>query len=133
MGNRQRYFSFFYGGIYKVVQRARLHRGAGAKPIRGESGRLVEYRYYLSDKGKDFIRTQEKSGIYGAGYFLDKKLLLYHEADQEWSTADVIRDPSSIAINSQLLPFDIYDLPSPDSDPDIHAYYEKFGTPPESR
>lgn len=127
--------AIFYGAVHKVVRNAvpTIYRGSGIRPIRAPDQSVVGYEPFLSDYAKKLMQSRIAAGVLSAAYFIDTTLLRYESERHEWVTGVQIINPESIAISSQSLPFDIFELPSPDSDPAIHAYYEKFGIPPESR
>lgn len=125
--------AIFYAAIRAVVRAAGVHRGAGLRAIRFEQGFAVGYEYFLSDRGKQVIETHEAKGGLSVVYFLPRERFAYNPTAYAWQSAHTIStELGSATVTSGDLPFDIYDLRPSDSDPQIRAYSDQFGIPPET-
>jgi len=125
--------AIFYGTIHAVVRNAGLHRASALKP-RLLNNAVLDYDYFLSDSGKDLIADRVKAKVKSSANACTSSSFSQVPGFQEWVAAtgrsvDVL---GSVAVTADLLPFNIFDLASPDSDPDIHRYYVEAGVPAEN-
>jgi hypothetical protein len=118
--------------MYAVLALSRDHkayRAVSIDGIRDGDGIVAAYRYFASDRMKEIMR--ERQGRVGAAYRLAPPMQ-YSAREREWYVTHDVAPRGSLVVRLASLSFNFFDLPSPDSAPKIHGYYEEFGIPAET-
>ncbi len=120
--------AIFYATVMRPVRDAQFHRACGTKP---DPASEFGYQFQMSDAAKELIRRREKAGLCGAVYYISQAH--FQPEGIEWIAKAPIPNPQSVATTTVCLPFNIWDLPAPQSDPWTREHHDQYGTPPETQ
>lgn len=124
--------AIFYGAIKAVLLAAGVVRGSAVHLVRNDCGDVVDYRLFVSDRGKQIVRERESQGGLSAVYFLARDGLSPNSDQHEWTSDNEVPVLGSVAVTSRHLEHNIFNLPPPGNNPSSLAYYEMIGAPPET-
>jgi hypothetical protein len=125
--------AIFYGAVRSVMRDSPIKHSTSIKPVRDGNGNIIDHRYYLDDAGKEYIARRESTGGVSAVYIAASEEFTYAPNDQEYVAEHDIPILGSIAVTSAHLLHNIYELPSPASDPEIVAIRARFDAFTETR
>ncbi|HSW74596.1 MAG TPA: hypothetical protein VLG16_01870 [Candidatus Saccharimonadales bacterium] len=111
----------------------RLFRASGAQPIFDEELNVIGCKYFASDATKELLQQRIDQGVESEVYFGAQEDFKHMPHSAEWMAHHDVRVLGARAVTALDLPFDVFDLPSPDSNEQIHGFYESAGIPPETR
>lgn len=111
----------------------RLFRASAVQPIRDKQQNIIGHRYFASNATKELLQQRIDEGVKGEVYFGAQKDFELLPKSPEWMAHHDVRILGSRAVTALDLPFDVFGLPSPDSNEQISGFNDAADVPPETK
>jgi hypothetical protein len=124
---------FWLPGDAKSEPGRRLFRASAVQPIRDEQNNIIGHRYFASDATKELLRQRIDEKVESEVYFGAREDFELMPDSPEWMAHHDVRVLGSRAVTALDLPFDVFNLPSPDSSKQISGFNDDNGISPETK
>jgi len=113
--------AIFYATVQGPATDASLYRATGVKGKDSEG----DFQYFANEDAKGLVRTRLAHRILSFVYFGNREDFSFSLELGHWMSHSPTPITGKLAVSATCLPFNVFDLRSPDSDPDIRRYHER--------